>query len=159
MRIHTLKQLALAACLVGCAPWVMAHDFSCGDLHVDHPYSTPTMGAGHVGAVYFKGIKNNGKDADQLLGATTDVSASVQLHEMSMEGDVMKMRELSSIALPAGADTSFQHGQGHGYHLMLMELKNPLKDGDKFPITLKFQRAGDCKVEVWVQSHMGEHSH
>lgn len=141
-----------------------AHGFQAGDLYIKHPYATPTAAASKNGAVYFKSINNSGKAADQLVSAKTTVADRIEIHEMKMDGDVMKMRPLSSIDIPAGAEVSVAKGNPNGYHLMLMGLKNPLKDGDKFTVWLSFKKAGEVEVEVWVQlpkdsSKSEEHKH
>jgi copper(I)-binding protein len=129
-----------------------AHGFAVGELLVRHPYAAPSLAGSQNGAVYFKGIKNAGKEADQLLSAKTQVADKVEIHEMTMSGDVMKMRPLSSIEIPAGGEVSVAKGNPNGYHLMLLGLKKPLKDGDRFPVWLTFKRAGEVKVEVYVQT-------
>jgi len=129
-----------------------AHGFAVGDLFVRHPYATPSLAGSQNGAVYFKGIKNAGKETDQLLSAKTQVADKVEIHEMTMDGDVMKMRPLSSIEIPAGGEVSVAKGNPNGYHLMLLGLKQPLKDGDRFPVWLTFKRSGEVRVEVYVQT-------
>ena len=160
MKVNRFSALALATCLASLSPGVLAHALKCGDLVVAHPYATPTLAGSQVGAAYFMAIKNNGKEADQLLGAKGDVSASVEIHEMKMDNNVMKMRAVPEVQLPAGYEVTFKHGQANGYHLMLLDLKNPLKQGDKFPLTLKFKRAGECQADVWVEASKAEtHKH
>ena len=83
------------------------------------------------------------------MAATTAVAKSVELHTMSMEGDVMKMRQLDAIELPKGAMVELKPG---GLHLMLMGLKAPLKAGDTFPMTLRFEKAGEVVVTVKVEA-------
>ncbi len=129
-----------------------AHGFAVGELFVRHPYAVPTLAGVQNGAVYFKGIQNKGKSPDQLIGARAEVSQSVQMHEMRMDDKVMRMKELSAIDLPAGQEVVFARGQAQGYHLMLLGLKKPLKDGDRFPVWLTFKQAGEVKVEVYVQT-------
>ena len=141
-----------------------AHGFAVGELFVRHPYATPSLAGSQNGAVYFKGIKNAGKEADQLLSAKTQVADKVEIHEITMDGDVMKMRPLSSIEIPAGGEVSVAKGNPNGYHLMLLDLKQPLKDGDRFPVWLTFKQAGEVKVEVYVQTpktsaQVEEHKH
>lgn len=160
MKLNQLSALALATCLAGFSQGALAHALKCGDLVVAHPYATPTLAGSQVGAAYFMAIKNNGKESDQLLGAKGDVSASVEIHEMTMDNHVMRMRAVSEVQLPAGYEVSFKHGQANGYHLMLMDLKKPLKPGDKFPLTLKFKRAGECQADVWVEAPKADaHKH
>lgn len=147
--------LCLAALTLLSAPLsaAFAHEIRCGELLIDHPYATAMPAASKVGAVYFMGITNQGKQADQLVGAQVPVSASVEIHEMAMnEHNVMKMRQVPAIDLPPGATVSLKQGQPKGYHLMLMGLKGGLKAGSSFPITLKFQHVGACKAEVKVQT-------
>lgn len=141
--------LAAAALWAGAAA---AHDFKAGELRIDHPYATPTRPGMTTGAVYFRGIRNTGAAADRLVSATTPVAGRVEIHRMQMQGDVMQMRAVPAVDLPAGATVTMKLGTVDGHHLMLQELKAPLKDGDHFPVKLSFEKAGTHEVEVWVQS-------
>lgn len=141
--------VALAVCSMGGAN---AHGVKAGDLAIDHPYATPTRPGMTTGAVYFRAIRNNGTEPDRLLSARTPVAATVELHRMEMDGDVMRMRGVPAIDLPAKTEVRLRHGTPNGYHLMLPGLKAPLKDGDRFPVVLTFQRAGEREVMVWVQT-------
>lgn len=135
--------------------WVgqaVAHGVRAGDLSIDHPYATPTRPGLTTGAVYFRAIKNRGAEPDRLLAAHTPVAAAVELHRMELDGDVMRMRAVPAIELPAQASVRLRHGTANGHHLMLQGLKAPLKDGDRFVLTLRFERAGTHEVTVWVQS-------
>ncbi|MBI1892466.1 MAG: copper chaperone PCu(A)C [Burkholderiales bacterium] len=139
-----------------------AQSFTVGDLRVYHPAARPTVPAQPSGAVYLK-IENNGKQNDRFIAAESPVAASTQIHTMSMDGNVMKMREVDGIDLAPG--TKVEMRKGHGYHIMLMGLKNPLKTGDKFPLTLTFQKAGKIETSVVVEANAGgsnkpeEHKH
>jgi len=144
--------LALAVCVAG---WAHAHGVKAGDLAIDHPYATPSRPGLTTGAVYFRTIQNNGTEPDRLLSARTPAAASVELHRMEMDGDVMRMRAVPAIDLPAKSEVRLRHGTANGHHLMLLGLKAPLKDGDRFPVTLTFQRAGQREVMVWVQTPRG----
>jgi hypothetical protein len=131
----------------------LAHDFKAGALRIDHPYATPSRPGMTTGAVYFRGIRNGGNVADRLLSASTPAATSVEIHRMQMlQGDVMQMRAVPALEIPAGATVDLKHGVPDGYHLMLVDLKAPLMDGDRFPITLRFERAGVHTVQVWVQT-------
>jgi hypothetical protein len=134
------------------AQTAQAHSMKAGDLTIEHPYATPSLAGQTTGAVYFRRITNGGGESDQLLSASTPVAAAVELHRMRMEGDVMRMRAVSAIELPAHSEVPLRHGQADGHHLMLLGLKAPLKEGDRFPLTLTFQRAGTREVMVWVQT-------
>ncbi|NYG35389.1 copper chaperone PCu(A)C [Sphaerotilus montanus] len=138
--------LALALTLP-CA--VVAHDFKAGDIVIDHPYATPSLPGTRTGAVYFRGLRNTGRSADSLVSARTAAAGSVEIHRMVMDGEVMRMGALDKLALPAGSELPFRHGGQ--YHLMLLDLTSPLVVGDRFQLTLRFERGGEREVTVWVQ--------
>lgn len=155
MNRRTLLSLVLAVTAL-VAPVAQAHDFKAGDLRIDHPYATPSRPGMSTGSVYFRGIRNTGSTPDRLLSASTPASASVEIHRMQMvkggQGEVMQMRAVPSLEIPAGATVVMKHGTTDGHHLMLIGLKAPLKDGDRFPVTLRFEKAGTHEVKVWVQT-------
>lgn len=128
-----------------------AHGFKVGDLSVEHPYANATVAGSKNGAAYFKAIHNHGKTPDRLISAKSIISNSIELHTMRMDGNVMRMREVNSIELPAGSATVFGQGTENGYHVMLMGLKEPLKEGEQFKLLLRFEKAGDLEVPVTVQ--------
>lgn len=143
------RRWVLTAGLAACAA-AAAHDFKVGDLVIDHPYATPTPAGATTGAVYFRTLKNTGTQADRLLGVTTPAAASVEMHRSSVDaGNVMRMRAIDALELPAGAALKVRHGGE--YHLMLVGLKAPLAVGERFPIRLRFERAGEREVMAWVQ--------
>ena len=147
-----LATLLLAFSMVGLCASANAHGFKAGELTINHPYATPSLKGSKTGAAYIRSIKNNGKQADQLISARTTVADSVELHQMHMEGDVMKMRPVAGIDLPANAELRMMHDTPDGYHLMLMNLKQPLKDGDRFQLWLQFKNSGEREVTVYVQT-------
>lgn len=166
MRTCLTRRCVLLAMPLLASPLAWAHGFRAGDLRVDHPYALPTRPGLSTGAVYFRGIRNTGASADRLLSATTPVAARVEIHQMQMQGEVMRMRAVPALALPAGATVPLRHGSPDGHHLMLRDLKAPLRDGERFPVTLTFERAGVLEVKVWVQTPRGpndkaerEHAH
>jgi len=144
----SLGAALVAFSLVGTSAY--SHGTSVGSLHLDHPYAVPSLAGVNNGAAYLRGIKNKGQQPDKLLGASSNVAARVELHRMQLDAGVMRMRAVPFIALPAGQTTLLRHGGEH--HLMLMDLKRPLKDGDRFDMTLNFERAGSQTVRVWVQT-------
>jgi len=117
-------------------------------VRVDAPYARATVPGQPAGGGYLK-VTNTGKDADRLLAVSADVSKSVELHSMSMEGDVMRMRQVDAIDVPAGGSVELKPG---GLHIMFIGLKGPLKAGDTFPATLKFEKAGEVKVTMQVNA-------
>lgn len=127
----------------------LAHEYTVKELHIGHPYARPTVAQQPSGAAYLS-IENKGGNADRLIGVATPAAKSAQIHTMSMDGNVMKMREAGEISLPAGAKVEMK--PGNGYHIMLMGLSQPLKAGDKIPLTLNFEKAGKAEVSVVVEN-------
>jgi copper(I)-binding protein len=144
-----IRLVALALLATGAAH---AHDFRQGDVVMDHPYATPTLAGTTTGAVYFKSIRNKGKTPDRLLSARTAVAARVEIHQMQMDGQVMRMRQVPALELPAQTEVSLRHGGAGTHHLMLLDMAKPLKDGDRFDLELVFEKAGTRRVNVWVQT-------
>jgi copper(I)-binding protein len=143
-----LTMLALGAAALA----VDAHEFKAGAITIGHPYARATA-AGQPTGGGFLALQNAGAD-DRLLSATADVSKAVELHTMSMEGDVMRMRQVDAVALPAGKAVELKPG---GLHIMFIGLKAPLKEGDKFPLKLKFEKAGEVTVTVNVEAAGASH--
>jgi periplasmic copper chaperone A len=149
-------RLALLAAVIGLslALPVRAHDFKLGPLRIDHPYATPTPSGATTGAAYLRGIRNTGDQADRLIGASSPVARTVEIHRSVIDAqNVMRMRAIEGIELPPKAEVLLRHGGE--YHLMLIGLQQPLKDGDRFPMTLRFEKAGEREVMVWVQTPRG----
>ena len=132
-----------------------------GPIQIELAQARASVMGQSSGAVYLS-IKNTGTTADKLKGATSPVAKSTELHTMSMEGNVMRMREVNDIALAAGATVSMK--MGNGYHIMLIGLDHPLKAGEQFPLTLMFEKAGAIKAVVQVEGmaakkSSSEHQH
>ena len=140
-------RLPAAVALLSVAFAAPAHDFKLGAITIGHPYARATVPGQPAGGGFLK-LKNNGGD-DRLLSASAGVSGTVELHSMSMDGDVMRMRQVDAIALPAGKTVELKPG---GLHIMFVGLKAPLKVGDSFPLKLKFEKAGEVTVEVKVEA-------
>ena len=122
---------------------ISAQQVKSGDLVLDHAWSRATPGGAKVGGGYLT-IDNKGAAADRLIGGSSPVAGKVEVHAMAMNNGVMTMRLLKDgLPIPAGQSVKLAPG---GNHIMLMELKAPLKKGDKVPVTLKFEKAGEVKV-------------
>lgn len=130
-----------------------AHSFKLGELTIGHPYARSTAPGQPTGGAYLS-ITNAGAAADKLVSVTAGISTSVELHEMKMDGNVMRMREVPGIEVPAGKAVELKPG---GLHIMLMGLKAPLKQGEKFPLKLKFEKAGEVTVTVNVEGAAASH--
>jgi copper(I)-binding protein len=149
-----LKTLITATTLAASCLLAHAHSFKLGAITIGHPHARATA-AGQPTGGGFLTLENGGAD-DRLLSATAEVSKAVELHSMSMEGDVMRMRQVDAIELPAGKTIELKPG---GLHIMFTGLKAPLKQGDKFPLKLKFEKAGEVTVTVNVEAADASHKH
>lgn len=137
---RTAWRLIVAVGLVAASAAVAA-----GNIDVKDSWSRATPPGIKVGVAYLV-IDNRGKP-DRLLGASSPVARSAELHVTTMQGGMTQMRHLDSLDIKAGSHTAFAPG---GRHIMLIGLKQPLKDGESFPLTLKFEKAGAVKVSVHV---------
>lgn len=118
-----------------------------GPLRISNAFAKAMLPGQPAGAGYLV-IENTGKEADRLVSAISETSPDVEIHEMKMDGDVMKMRELrDGLEIPAGGTVELKPG---GYHLMFMKPVSPLKEGDTLKVTLKFEKAGEAVVELPV---------
>jgi copper(I)-binding protein len=128
-----------------------AQNAKVGSVQIESAYTRATV-PGQMAAAGFMKIENKGA-ADQLLSASSPVAGEVQLHEMSMDGQVMKMRQVKDIPVPAGGAVELKPG---GLHLMFMNIKAPLTAGETVPVKLKFAKAGEVEVKMPVNA-MGAH--
>lgn len=123
--------------------------FKRGDLTVTSPWTRATPGGAKIAGGYLK-ITNSGSSADRFVGAKSDATDHVEIHEMSMNDGVMKMRPLpSGLEIKPGETVELKSG---GYHLMFMDLKHPLRQGDTFKATLQFEKAGPLEVTFNVNA-------
>jgi copper(I)-binding protein len=143
-----------AATAVAEAPAPMAHGDSAA-LVVHAAWARPTSPIATVGAAYMT-ITNHGMGTDNLLGASSPVAAEVQLHNSTDDNGVMRMRQVDALEIAPHGTATMDPG---GMHFMLMQLTAPLVAGSRFPLTLKFEQAGDVTVEVIVQDGAGAHAH
>ena len=145
-KIGFVAALVLATCMVGTAH---ADDVMVGTLKLTAAWARATPKGATVGGGYFT-ITNTGNAADRLVGGASDVSDRFEIHEMSMDKGVMKMREITSgIEIKPGQTIRFEPS---GYHIMFVGLKQPLKEGDHIKATLQFEKAGNVSVDFAVES-------
>ena len=148
---HAGLRAAAAGALCAVTLGVAAHGANVGDIAIGHPYATPSIPGTSNGAAYLASIENKGAVADRLVRASTPAASRVELHTMAVDAQgVMRMREIDGIALAPKAKVQMKPGSG--LHLMLIGLKEPLKEDASFPLTLEFERAGKVEVTVNVQS-------
>jgi len=125
-----------------------AEEVKAGDLVISQAWSRATPGGAKIGGGYVT-IENKGSAPDRLIGASGDIAGKIEIHEMAIKNGVMTMRPLESgLAIEPGKTVKLAPG---GYHLMMTDLKSPLKQGDKLPLTLEFEKAGKVAVSLDVQ--------
>ena len=151
--MRLIKELAFTAALtlasLASITTSYAHEIKLGDLVIGHPWSRQSPMAADVAAGYLT-IDNTGAAADRLVKVNAAITPKVQLHDMKMDGDVMKMNELpDGLVIPAGESVSLAPG---GYHLMFMDLTGPFVEGQSITVTLTFEKAGAVEVQLPVGS-------
>lgn len=151
-----LKRFAIGFSAVLLIGSTQVHATKLGNLVIEQAQARATVGNMPNSAAFLQ-LSNKGKTDDALVSASSAIADRVELHMMSMEGDVMKMRAIDSIELKAENSLSMKPGQGP--HLMLLGLKKPLKAGDKFPMTLNFRKAGTIEVSVDIIDIAGHGKH
>lgn len=126
-----------------------AEDVTVGALHIIGPWARATPGGAKVTAGYVV-IRNDGDQPDRLVSVTAEVAGAATIHDMSMQNGVMIMRPLDTgIAIPAHGEITLQPGSAH---LMLQDLKQPLKEGESFKGGLTFEKAGTVAVAFTVEA-------
>jgi periplasmic copper chaperone A len=138
---HALISTALALAALASQAQTTA-----GTVKVEAPWARPTVQGQAAGGGFLRIV--GGAADDKLVAASAPVAGRVELHSMTMDGDIMRMRQISTIAVPAGKTIDLKPG---GLHVMFMDLKAPLQKGASFPLTLKFEKAGNVQVEVQIQ--------
>jgi periplasmic copper chaperone A len=134
-------QVAAAGLIVAPAA---AADYDVGSMHISTPWARATPKGAAAGAGYMT-ITNKGTTPDTVSCVSDDASAQCQIHSVTMEGGVMKMRPVDSgLEIKPGETITLQPG---GYHIMFVNLKHPLEQGESVKATLKFEHAGTIDVE------------
>jgi len=160
----SLKAAALALALAGAVtvPAALAdhkpgHDAQpAAGVTVRQPFANPTMPGATVGAGYMQ-LVNAGRNQVVLVSATSPVAAKVEFHSMSMDGNIMRMREITGgIPIPPGGTVNFVPG---GMHIMFVGLTQRLAPGSTVPLTLTFNGAPQVTLQMPVQAQSGGHHH
>lgn len=151
-----MKSLLMSAGMIGAvaiaalalvAP-AHAESVKAGDLVISQPWTRATAGGAKVGGGYLT-IENKGTVADKLVGGSTDAAGKLEIHQMSMSNGVMKMRPVEGgLEIKPGQTVKLAPGS---YHLMLVDLKHPFKQGETVPVTLDFEKAGKVAVSLEVE--------
>ena len=125
-----------------------AQQYNLQQLRIEHPYARPTPPGARTGGAYFI-VENKGGEPDRLVRVGTPVADAAEIHSMTMDGNMMRMRAVRALDIPARTTTTLKPG---GYHVMLMDLKRPLAVGDSIPLTLTFERAGTIEINARVEA-------
>lgn len=153
-----LKKILLLAAFLLPACLAQAHQYNAGSLRISHPWSMELPPNAPAIAAYFT-IENQGDAADRLLSVDTPIAGQAQLHEHVETNGLMKMQQVQTVEVAPNAKVSFAP---MAYHVMLLDVKDRSKlvAGERFPLTLHFEKAGDVEVQVMVQKQAtGAHQH
>lgn len=150
------RNLLLTLTALGLLPAAaLAHEFKVGMLEIDHPWSRAT-GQSRP-AVGYMTIRNHGQRAERLLGVETRIADHAMLHANVIENGVAKMTAMEELEIPPGGEITL--APKSDYHLMFMGLKQPLAEGDTFPVTLIFEHAGRVEITLVTEGAGATESH
>jgi copper(I)-binding protein len=142
-----VRSIAAAAALMLAVAPAIGQEFKSGDITIEQPWSRATPKGAPVAGGYMV-IHNAGKTTDRLTGGSFDFAGKVQIHEMTMQDGVMKMRPLpAGLEIPPGGTVTLDP---NGYHVMFMDLKRQLTQGETVKGALDFEHAGPIEVEFKV---------
>lgn len=150
MKLIQITSLAIivALTIVG---GVYSQETKLGDLIIQHTSIRPTPPKAPVSGGYMT-IRNTGSRSDWLIGGSVSFAKKVEVHQMKMDGDIMKMRQLADgVEIPAGGQVTLKPG---GVHIMFMKLSERMKMGDKHRVKLMFKNAGEVEIEFEVMKPM-----
>jgi periplasmic copper chaperone A len=144
-----ISLVTLCCALLAPIPAAEARDYTVGSIEISQPWSRATP-ATAPSAGGFLTLTNKGSAPDRLIAVQSPAARQVEVHEMKMDGAVMRMRELSDgLALPPGQTVELKPG---GYHVMFIGLKAPFAKDQRVPATLVFEKAGRVDVEFTVEA-------
>ena len=141
-----MKYIALGLMLYAGSTW--------SQVEISDAWMRATAPGQKIAAGYMT-IRNNSSQPERLVGGSSQAAAKVETHVSVKDGDIMRMREVKGYDIPANGSFELKP---NGPHLMLLDLKQPLKEGDKVPLVLKFEKSGELKVDFEVRPLTGGHS-
>jgi periplasmic copper chaperone A len=155
MQVGRLTRMSMRRAIAGAALLSVlfaapsrAGEVKAGDLVITQAWSRATPNGAKIAGGYLT-IENKGAAPDRLIGGSGGIAGRIEVHEMAVNGGVMTMRPLDKgLAIEPGKTVKLAPG---GYHLMIMDLKNPLRQGDKVPVTLEFEKAGKVTLSLDVR--------
>lgn len=146
------KPAAALAAFIALASPAAAHDFTVGTIEIGHPWSRPTPPSAPVASGYMT-LTNSGAEADRLVEISSPLSERAEIHRSTIEDGVASMRPVEELPLEPEATVDFA---AEKLHVMFIGPERQLKDGERFPATLVFEKAGPVEVEFVVQRRTGE---
>ena len=146
---HVFKVPAVLAALGLSLQPLAVHDFKAGDITIAHPWSRATPKGAKVGSGYLQ-MTNGGSQVDKLIGVSAEGVEAVEIHEMAIIDNIMTMREVKGgLEIKPGETVELKPAS---FHLMMLGLKEPFKEGQTIKGTLKFERAGAVPIEFTVEA-------
>ncbi len=146
-RTAVLTGALVAAIGVSAVAEGMKHSAQAGDIMIEGAFARATLPNQPVAGAFMM-LNNVGDEADRLVSGETPIAGRVEIHEMAMDGDVMKMREIEGgLEIPAGEMVELKPG---GYHVMFFDLSQALVEGEMFEVTLEFEKGGKVTLPVMV---------
>lgn len=144
-----MRFLLVCAALALAANSAAAHDYKAGSLEIKHPWARATPKGAKVAGGFMR-IVNTGSMPDRLIGGSSPAAGKFEIHEMSMDGGVMKMRPLpNGLEIKPGQTVELKPGS---FHIMFMGLKQPFEKGQSVKGTLVFEKAGALEVEYVIEA-------
>ena len=144
-----IRSIIPALLLATIATGASAHEYKVGPLTIGHPWTRATPKGAPVAGAYMK-ITNTGTMPDRLTGGSTEIAKRFEIHEMSMDGGVMKMRQLKDgVEIAPGATVELKPGS---YHIMMVDLSKPPEKGERVKASLTFEKAGKVDIEFVVEA-------
>ncbi len=146
---YALRAVVLCVAFATTTFVATAHEYKVGSLTILHPWSRATPKGAPVAGGYLA-IRNEGTTLDRLIAIESEAARTTQIHEMSMQDGVMKMRQLANgVEAPAGTTVEFKPG---GNHVMFFDPSQPFVEKQRVKATLVFEKAGRVPVEFVVEA-------
>lgn len=143
----TRRCLAAALLVISTPLWAQPATVKPSTVKISGAWARPTAAGQAGGGAYLTIV--GGSQADRLLSGRTPISKSVELHRMEMDGNIMRMRQVDHIDVLANTTVELKPG---GLHIMFIGLNQSMKNGATIPLTLRFEKAGEVKVDMKVMA-------